>query len=334
MDRRQCGDSGLRLPLLGVGAWSFGGSSDDYWGEQSQRDAEAVVGRAIDLGCAYFDTAEGYNDGRSESALGKLLRGRRDQVLIGTKISPSNTRPEALRQHCAASLARLQTDYIDVYMVHWPIASGLVPEAFATLRSLRDEGKIRHIGISNFGVQQMSAALAAGADFVVNQLGYNLFFRAAEQEIMPFCQGKGIGIIGYMPLLQGILVGKYDSPEAVPPARTRTRHFSSSRPGTRHGEEGAEAELFEALGELRGLAGETGIPMADLSLAWCAAQRAITCVLAGARNAGQLEANARGVSAALSPAVRDRLDALSAPLAAALGPNPDMWQSALDSRIR
>ena len=134
MEWRQCGDSGLRLPLLGVGAWSFGKSSDDYWGEQSQREAEAVVARAIDLGCAYFDTAEGYNDGRSESALGKLLRGRRDQVLIGTKISPANTRPEALRQHCAASLARLQTDYIDVYMVHWPIASELVPEAFATLR--------------------------------------------------------------------------------------------------------------------------------------------------------------------------------------------------------
>jgi len=334
MDWRQCGESDLRLPLLGVGAWSFGGSSDDYWGEQSQRDAEAVVGRAIDLDCAYFDTAEGYNDGRSETALGELLRGRRDQVLIGTKVSPSHARPETLREHCEASLARLQTDYIDVYMVHWPIPSDLMSEAFATLRSLRDEGKIRYLGISNFGVQQMSGALAAGADFVVNQLGYNLFFRAAEQEIMPFCEAKGIGIIAYMPLLQGILVGKYDSPEAVPSARARTRHFSSSRSGPRHGEDGAEAELFAALGELRELAGETGIPVADLALAWCAAQPAITCVLAGARNAGQLEANARGVSAALSPAVRERLDALSAPLAAALGPNPDMWQSSSNSRIR
>jgi len=334
MKWRQCGDSDLKLPLLGVGAWSFGGSSEDYWGEQSQRDAEAVVARAIDLDCAYFDTAEGYNDGRSESALGNLLRGRRDRVLIGAKISPSHARPETLRRHCEASLARLQTDYIDVYMVHWPMPSEVVAEAFAALGSLRDEGKIRYLGISNFGVQQMSEALAAGADFVVNQLGYNLFFRAPEREIMPFCQARGIGIIGYMPILQGILVGKYGSPAEVPPARARTRHFSSSRAGVRHGEAGAEAEVFAALGQLRELSKETGLPMADLALAWCAAQPAITCVLAGARNAGQLEANARGVAVALPPAVRERLAALSAPLADALGPNPDMWQSTADSRIR
>ena len=151
---------------------------------------------------------------------------------------------------------------------------------------------------------------------------------------MPFCQARGIGIIAYMPLLQGILVGKYDSPADVPPARARTRHFSSSRPEVRHGEDGAEDEVFAALGQLRELSQETGIPVADLALSWCAAQPAITCVLAGARNAGQLEANARGVSVSLLPAVRDRLEALSAPLAAALGPNPDMWQSTANSRIR
>jgi myo-inositol catabolism protein IolS len=334
MEWRQCGRSDLRLPLLGVGTWSFGGGADDYWGEQSQREAEAVVGRAIDLECAYFDTAQGYNDGRSESALGQLLKGRRDRVLIGTKISPTNTRPEALREHCEASLARLQTDRIDVYMVHWPMAPPLVQDAFATLQSLRDEGKIRYIGVSNFGVQQMREARTAGADFVVDQLGYNLFFRAVEHEILPFCQAHGIGIIGYMPLLQGILSGKYGSPERVPPLRARTRHFSSSRPGTRHGEAGAEAELFTALGKLDELATETGVPMSDLALAWCAAQPALTCVLAGARNVRQLEANVRGVSVTLSPEIRERLNTLSAPLAAALGPNPDMWCSGPDARIR
>ena len=334
MEWRICGSSDLELPLLGVGVWSFGGESDDYWGVQSERDADAVVGRAVELGCAYFDTAEVYNDGASERALGKLLKGRRDKVAVGTKVSPDNVAPATLREHCEGSLARLQTDYVDLYMVHWPIPSPGVADAFATLAELRDEGKIRHIGISNFGVEQMAEVLATGAQIAVNQLGYSLLTRAIELEIVPFCQESGIGIMTYMPLMQGILTGKYRSADDVPKERARSRHFSAGREGSRHGEPGVEKQMFAALDGLRAMSQETDIPMADLALAWCASNPTVSCVLAGARNVQQLEENARGVSLKLSDEMVSRLDAISDPVMQGMGPNPDMWQGGERRRIR
>jgi myo-inositol catabolism protein IolS len=334
MEWRACGRSNLKLPVLGVGVWSFGGGPDDYWGAQSERDADAVVGRAIELNCAYFDTAEVYNDGASERALGKLLKGRRGKAVIGTKVSPQNADPATLRQHCDASLTRLETDYVDLYMVHWPIPSPAVADAFATLAELRDEGKIRHIGISNFGVQQMAEALATGAQIAVNQLGYSLLTRAIELEMAPFCQEKGIGVMAYMPLMQGILTGKYQSADDVPEERARSRHFSGEREGSRHGEPGVEKEMFAALDGLRAMSEETDIPMADLALAWCASNPAVSCVLAGARNVKQLEENARGVSTKLSDEMVSQLNAISDPVMQGMGPNPDMWQGGERRRIR
>jgi len=334
MEWRACGRSDLKLPVLGVGAWSFGGGPDDYWGAQSERDADAVVSAAIELDCAYFDTAEAYNDGASESALGKLLKGRRDSATIGTKVSPGHVKPATLRQHCEASLKRLQTDHVDLYMVHWPILSADVSDAFTTLVKLRDEGKITYIAISNFGVQQMTEVVATNTQIAVNQLGYNLLTRAIELEVVPFCREQGIGIIAYMPLMQGLLAGKYRSANDVPKERARSRHFSSGREGARHGEPGVEEEVFAALRELRAMSAETSIPMADLALAWAAANPAVTCVLAGARNVQQLQANARGVSTDLTDGMVRRLNAISAPALQAMGANPDMWQGGDRRRIR
>ena len=117
--RRHCGTSDLVLPILGIGCWSFGGG--DYWGAQSQREVDAVVRFAVVHGCNFFDTAESYNEGASEASLGAALRGiPRDQFIVGTKVSPGNTEPATLVKHCEASLRRLQLDYIDLYMVHWP----------------------------------------------------------------------------------------------------------------------------------------------------------------------------------------------------------------------
>ena len=159
---RECGKSGLKISALGVGCWSFGGGR--YWGAQAQEDVDQVVRRAVELGVNYFDTAEAYNEGRSEESLGKAIRGiPRHEIVIGTKISPSNTAPRTLFRHCEASLERLGTDTIDLYMVHWPIGGRLiggsnededalsrVDQAFAALGKLQKQGKVRHIGVSNF----------------------------------------------------------------------------------------------------------------------------------------------------------------------------------------
>jgi aryl-alcohol dehydrogenase-like predicted oxidoreductase len=120
MEQRECGRSGLTLLVLGLGCWAFGGG--EYWGPVEQSDVDAVVRRAFDLGITYFDTAEVYNDGRSEASLGRAIGGLpREQVVIGTKVSPAHVQPDVLPGRCDASLRRLGTDDIDVYMVHWPV---------------------------------------------------------------------------------------------------------------------------------------------------------------------------------------------------------------------
>jgi aryl-alcohol dehydrogenase-like predicted oxidoreductase len=206
MQLRQCGKYNLRLPMLGMGCWAYGGG--EYWGAQNQGDVDEVVRYAVDHGCIFFDTAEAYNKGASETSLGLALKGiPRDRILIGTKISPSNVEPKTLVEHCDASLRRLQTDYVDLYMVHWPITAHSikhftteaiptpsVPAAFDTLERLRKVGKIRYIGVSNFSVTKLSEALATGAEIVINELPYSLLTRAIELEILPFCRDHGIGV--------------------------------------------------------------------------------------------------------------------------------------------
>ena len=219
MEKRACGRLGIEVSVLGIGCWSFGGG--DYWGAQEESDVRAVVHAALDHGVTYFDVAETYNAGRSEESLGRALKGRRAEAVIGSKVSPSHTEPAVLRAHCEASLRRLQTDYVDLYMVHWPITQYSVNDAFATLRDLQSEGKIRAIGVSNFGVQQLAEALDMGAPIQVNQLCYNLLSRAIEVGILPLCRRKGIAVLGYMPLMQGLLTCKYRTPDEMPDVRVR-----------------------------------------------------------------------------------------------------------------
>ncbi len=259
---RQCGKYGLKLPILGMGCWAYGGG--EYWGAQSQKDVDEVVRFAVDYGCNFFDTAEAYNKGTSEASLGFALQGvPRDRVIIGTKISPSNTQPDKLKEHCEESLRRLRTDYVDLYMVHWPITlhsikhfttdSDIdVPEvqdAFDTLVQLQKAGKIRYIGVSNFGPAKLDEAIATGAEITINELPYSLLTRAIELQILPKCRSLGIGVLGYMSLLQGVLADIYPTLDDVPDWQRRTRHFDSRRtPHTRHGLTGVELETNDALG--------------------------------------------------------------------------------------
>jgi aryl-alcohol dehydrogenase-like predicted oxidoreductase len=332
MERRGYGSSGFTLPVLGIGCWAYGGGESDYWGPQDQKDVDGVVARALDAGINYFDTAEAYNEGRSEEALGRALKGRRKQAIIGTKVLPAYTEPSALRQHCEASLRRLSTDFIDIYMVHWPIVDQPVEGAFTTLAGLQAEGKIRSIGVSNFGVHQLQEALSTGARIEVNQLCYNLLSRAIEIDLMPFCARQKIGILAYSPLAQGLLTGKFRSADEMPPARTRTRHFRGDRPGSRHGEAGAEDEMFAALEGLRQVAQELQAPVAQVALAWCLGRPEITCALPGIRTAGQLEENQVGALLKLTPEIKARLDQLSLVLREKLGASPDYYQGRNDSR--
>lgn len=347
MKQRVCGKSDLKLPVLGLGCWAFGGG--DYWGPVSQSDVNDVVRCAVDHGCNFFDTAEMYNQGASESSLGIAIQGMpRDKILIGSKISPSHTEPKKLVEHCEASLRRLQTDYLDLYMVHWPITAHSivhfttesiptpsVSEAFAALKELQAGGKIRHIGVCNFSAEKLDEAMATGAEIAANELPYSLLMRAIEQEILPHCVRRGVGVIGYMALMQGILGKPYPSIEAIPILHRRTRHFDARRnQHCRHGMTGAEAETMAALAAIRRIAHEQGMTVAEISLKWAMAGKGMTSSLCGSSNVKNLE---RNLAAALEPLPADvmaRLNRATRPLLEKLGPSFDYWEHPEKDRTR
>lgn len=348
--RRACGRSDLKLPVVGIGCWSFGGG--EYWGRQEQGDVDAVVNRALDLGCNYFDTAEAYNNGASESALGHALGLRRDEAIIGTKISPSNTQPETMIQHCEASLRRLRTEYIDLYMIHWPItpeamrhftddesvlaSPPVVEDVVETLLKLQTQGKIRFLGVSNFGPERLAEITSVcGNAIVANELPYNLLARAVEDEILTYCHRHGVGVIGYMTLLQGLLTDRYTTLDDVPPWQRRTRHFDSSQfKLTRHGLAGAEGETEQALREIRAIAEECEVSMATLAIRWAISRREITSALLGCRNLAELEANVAAVVSPLSQDVVERLNVVTTPLKEALGESFDYYEHPDHDRTR
>ncbi len=332
LETRRLGQSDLRVSALGLGCWPLGGGVG--WGDLEERQAIATIHAALDNGITLLDTAEGYNDGHSEEVVGKALVGRRERAVVATKISPSNTEPATLRAHCEASLLRLRTDYIDLYQVHWPIEDASVEDAFATLQALQVEGKVRAIGVSNHGVQQLGEVLATGVCIVSNQLHYNLLSRAIETDIVPLCIEHKIGVIAYMPLMQGLLAGRYASADKVPPFRARTRHFSSTRAEARHGQPGAEAETFEAIAKIRDIAEELEMPMAQLAIAWTLAKPGVSSVLVGSRTPEQIARNAASASVALTSEQVARLDRVTEVLRIKLGPNADYWQGETTTRTR
>ncbi|MFP3895791.1 MAG: aldo/keto reductase [Anaerolineales bacterium] len=331
MEKRSLGNSDFEVSVFGLGCWPLGGGSG--WGEHDTKESIATVHAALDHGMTLFDTAEAYNAGRSEEILGRALEGRRDEAFIATKISPSNAEPDTLCTHCEASLERLRTDYIDLYQVHWPITDYSVEDAFATLEDLQNEGKIRAIGVSNHGVKQLREVFDTGVSIVSNQLSYSLLSRAIETEIMPLCRERGIGIIPYMALMQGLLAGVWGSADEVPPFRARTRHFGEDRPQARHGERGAEEEMFAALDRIGEIADDLGLPMAHVSLAWVAAKPGVSCVLIGGRKVHQLERNLAAAEIELPADVIAALDEATEELRLKLGPNADYFQGGGSGRI-
>lgn len=324
----------IRISVIAMGCWALAG--DMTWGDQSEADSIAAVRAALDAGVTFFDTAPGYGDGLSEQRLGKGLAGLRERAVVATKIGPDALRAPALIASVERSLQNLGTDYVDLLQIHWPSREVPLAETWSVLERLREQGKARAIGVSNFGPQDLAQALEVGAATppVTNQLPYSLLSRAVEYEIQPACVRAGVGILCYSPLLWGLLADKYASADEVPAGRARSRHFSPQRKLIRHTEPGCEAETFAALARIRTVAARLGVPMQDLAIAWLLHQPAVTAVLTGIRNAAQANANVRAASIELDAATRAELDAATGEVKQRLGANPDLWQSGASSRIR
>jgi aryl-alcohol dehydrogenase-like predicted oxidoreductase len=359
--RRAASTPALELGELGFGCWQLactGSAGSNYWGvEYTDELAAELIEKAIDAGVRYFDTAEDYQKGESEKQLGRVLQllspERRAKVVIGSKIPPNSC--NEIESHLDGTLERLQVDSIGLYMVHWPIdvnsmghfagghasfgASAAVDEkdvpstaaAFAELAALQRRGKIRSVGVSNFGVAQLTEALATGCAIAVNEVSFSLLFRAAEFDVIPFCAAHGIKVVAYSPLLQGLLAGAATSGNDVAVSRARSRHFAGTRTNSRHGEAGHEALVFATLAALRAIADELGVPLVHLALAY-PLRKGCSTVLAGFTKTSYVAENAAGVAlaATLDDATLARLDAATEELKQAMGPNLDLWQGVVD----
>jgi myo-inositol catabolism protein IolS len=329
MEYYTLGNTGISVSKIALGCWGFAGGS--MWGQQEESDSISTVAAALDAGINFFETAQGYGDGHSEVVLGKALVGRREQAVIATKIHPVEASNKGIEAACEQSLRRLQTDYIDLLQPHWPIRTIPAEETVQAFTRLRQAGKIRAFGVSNYGLQDLNEILQYSA-IVSNQLPYSLLFRAIEYELQPLCIQAQVGILCYSTLLHGLLTGRFHTPADVPEGRARTRHFSSNRQQTRHSEPGCEMDVFAAIEAIERIASDINQPMSLVSVAWVLHQPGVASALVGARKPEQISQIAAAADLRLTPQTIRKLKSTTELVKQTLGPNPDIWMS--ESRFR
>lgn len=313
MEYRSLGKTGLQVSVACYGTMTFGWAPDD-WGSHEE-DSLRLTDVAFELGINFFDTADVYARGVSETILGKALAGRRDRIVLATKChgkmddNDPNASGNSYRhviEACEASLRRLDTDYIDLYQIHRPQPSVPIDETLRALDHLQRAGKIRYAGCSTFAAWQACeahyVAKEMGASgFICEQPPYNLLDRRIERELLPFCRTYEYGVIPWSPLAGGMLSGKYlDGAE--------DGRYSKSDPG------GRLAQVpVEQLKQLRDLAQQNDLTLPTLALAWVAGQPGITSPIIGARSEAQLRESSAAVQTKLSPEVMEAVDAIFAP---------------------
>lgn len=297
MQYRNVGRSGLRVSAIGLGCFPFGGYLDKV---QSQ----AVVRAAIDLGINYFDTANSYGIGRSEEILGNAVQGKRHEVVLATKFGnrmadgPNDVGASrmAVVRACEASLKRLNTDYIDLYQLHWPDHRVPIEETLRALDDLVRAGKVRYIGASNFYEWELCEAVltsrAMGLHvFISAQDFYNLLYRDIEKRMEPFCVRFGIGMTSYFPLAGGMLTNTYRRGEFPAGSRAASSPTSSAWHTPRN---------WKVQEDLAAFARARSWSLAQLSLAWLLSRPAMFNVIAGADNELQLRENVKALDVRLS----------------------------------
>ena len=298
MEYRLFGRTGMRVSVLGLGCGGFGGvgSAPELFGKGEDKvTAFALMDRAWDAGINYFDTADSYGGGVSETIIGVWLKQRkvRDQLVLSTKVfyavadgpSDRSLSRRHITQAIDGSLRRLQTDYVDLYVIMEPDPSTPVEETLQTMNELMQAGKVRHIGASNISALQLREALAVSDRLGVHryqsvQNGYSLLERAIEVDVLPLAAGERMAVTPFSPTSGGLLTGKYRF-GARPPAGSRL----DLRPQPY--QHLMNAQTFEAIDALRASAAERGVDMGALALAWVISHPAVTSALIGPRTVEQ-----------------------------------------------
>lgn len=294
MEQRQLGKDGPTVPVLGLGAWPLGGGM----GAIDDQMAAAVIHAALDHGVTLIDTAQAYL--ASEERIGRALRGgHRARCFLATKVSGDYSR-RGIRAAMENSLKALGVDYVDLYQVHTRDHRYPLAETMETMERLRQEGKTRYLGVSNFDAEQMRQALTI-ARFHSTQPVYNLFERGIETQDLPFCAQAGIGVLAHSPLAKGLLTERYRAPQRFPADDERS-HLARFQ-GAAFGRHLAAATR---LGEI---AHGYGLTLPQLAIAWLLRTPVVTCVLFGAKSVAQVAANVRAASVTFSAQALAKIEA-------------------------
>ena len=309
---RQLGDSDLRLTPIGYGAWAIGGGNWEFgWGSQDDDESVRTIERALDAGLNWIDTAAVYGLGHSEEVVARAVRNSGHKPYIFTKCSMRwdaerkiyrSLKAASLKEELENSLRRLQVDAIDLYQIHWPNPEDEIEEGWETLARLKEQGKVRYIGVSNFNVEQMKRAMKI-APITSLQPPYSLLRRDIEAEILPFCRQHNIGVINYSAMVSGLLTGKMTAERiAQLPAddwRKRSPNFNEPKLSRNL----RLVELLRETGKKHGV--EPGV----VAIAWTLRNPAITAAIVGARRPDQVNGVLPAATLRLSEGETEKIEA-------------------------
>ncbi|MFC1716017.1 aldo/keto reductase [Candidatus Poribacteria bacterium] len=312
MEYRSFDNSELKASAIGFGTWELGGR----YGAIAEKEAVAAIHRALDLGVTLFDTAPAYGNGLSEEILGKALGTRRKDAVLVTKVGIGwdengeyvfDGSRDAIVKCVEDSLKRLQTDYIDLLVVHRPDVNAPLPEVAETLQEVRRSGKARYVGVSNFTIHQLKECLPAGP-FTANQIGYNLFDRRLEETIA-FCRANGIGVMAYGSLCYGLLTGTLTKDSFSGEGKDWRKSWQAP-----FGQAIFEGENFvknlEVVEQLKTVARSVGKSLPQLAINWVLSNPGISVALTGCRRPSEIEDNVDAVGWSLSDENRARIAAI------------------------
>ncbi|MGO9133710.1 MAG: aldo/keto reductase [Methylovirgula sp.] len=311
MHYRPLGRTGIKVSPYCLGAMMFGAI-----GNPDHDDAIRIIHKALDAGINFIDTADRYNRGESEEIVGKALKGRRDSVVLTTKVhGPMGDDPNQqgnsrrwLTRAVEDSLRRLQTDYIDLYLIHRPAPDTDIEETLAVLTDLMRAGKVRAIGSSTFPVSEIIEAQWVSerrglARFRIEQPPYSILDRGIEREVLPVCERYGIGTMVWSPLAKGLLTGRYRKGQ-VPPDSLRVKYFPRQM---------SDERSLEAIEQLIVLANEAGLSLTHMAMAFVIAHPGVTSAILGPRTMQHLDDVLAGADVRLSDDVLDRIDQIAPP---------------------
>lgn len=312
MNTRKLGYSDLHLTTIGLGTWAMGGGDWKFgWGDQDDQSSIDSIHQALDAGINWIDTAAIYGHGHSERVVGQAIKGRRDKVIIATKCGRvwegdskeigKCLRRESIRREIDASLQRLELDYIDLYQIHWPEPDQEIEEGWTAVSELIQEGKIRYAGVSNFSLEQLKRVQPIHPVTSL-QPPYSMLRRDVEAEILPYCQEKNIGVVAYSPMQAGLLTGKFTKDRVANLPDNDWRKFNPFF---------TQPQLDKHLAmvdQLRPIAVELDITLAQLALAWVLRRPEMTAAIAGARRLDQITETVKAGEIVLSDDVIHRIE--------------------------